>query len=235
MQVRGAALRGNVRLGDSSSGSAVRPTTKTLLLCTLALAGAVALDGVAYDHLVYRDVYGDDWGRLARVTGFLPTWALAALALWLHERGTMPMAQRRALLLLGSPVVAGLAAEVLQLAPQRERPAVLDGVYSWRPFTERPFSTSGLALPSSHTMVAFGAAWMLCYLFPRARWVWLGLAGACGLSRVLAQAHYVSDVVVAALASLATTTWLWRRHGGVRRVSGERTTRRGIALDSRLP
>jgi membrane-associated phospholipid phosphatase len=62
-------------------------------------------------------------------------------------------------------------------------------------------------------MVAFGAAWMLSYLFPRARWVWITLAAGCGLSRVLAQAHFVSDVVVAALAAFATTTWLWRRYG----------------------
>ena len=191
----------------------MRPTTKTLLLSSLALAAAVALDGWAYDHLVFREIYDEDGGRLLRVMGFLPTWGAAALALFLHERGVVVAARRRALLLLGSPIVAGIVAELLKLTLRRERPAVLEGAYSWRPFTERTFSSSGLALPSSHTMVAFGAAWMLCYLFPKARWVWLTLAAGCGLSRVLAQAHFVSDVVVAALAAFATTTWLWRRYG----------------------
>jgi membrane-associated phospholipid phosphatase len=216
-----------------------RQTTRTLILCSIALVAAVALDGLAYDHVVLREVYDEDWGRLLRVMGFLPTWAAAALALWLQERGstTDALARRRALLLLGSPVVAGIAAEVLKLLLRRERPAVLSGDYSWRPFSERPFSTSGLALPSSHTMVAFGAAWMLCRLYPRARWVWMTLAVGCGLTRVLAQAHFVSDVVVAALASLATTTLLWRRFGGVSRISDElRTTQPGIAFKrSKLP
>lgn len=191
----------------------MRPTTKSLLLSTIAVAAAIALDSWAYDHLVFREIYDEDGGRLLRVMGFLPTWGAAALALFLHERGVHPQARRRALLLLGSPIVAGIVAELLKLTFRRERPAVLEGAYSWRPFTERTFSSSGLALPSSHTMVAFGAAWMLSYLFPKARWVWITLAAGCGLSRVLAQAHFVSDVVVAALAAFATTTWLWRRYG----------------------
>jgi membrane-associated phospholipid phosphatase len=62
-------------------------------------------------------------------------------------------------------------------------------------------------------MVAFGAAFMLAYLFPRARWVWFALAAGCGITRVLARAHFVSDVVVAAVAALATTALLWRRFG----------------------
>jgi membrane-associated phospholipid phosphatase len=203
-----------------------------MLLCTLALIAAVALDRWAYEHVVLRTIYDEDGGRLLRVMGFLPTWLVAALALYLQERGTSPHARQRALLLAGSPIVAGIAAELLKLLLRRERPAVLEGVYSWRPFSERTFSTSGLALPSSHTMVAFGAAWMLVYLFPRARWVWIALAAGCGLSRVLAQAHFVSDVVVAAMAAFATTTWLWRKYGGVRRISAERATQAGIALDS---
>jgi membrane-associated phospholipid phosphatase len=189
----------------------VRPAARGIIVGLVAITAAVALDQWGYAHVVDRGIYDEDFGRLLRVMGYLPTWGVAALALYLVERAGRADARRRALLLLGSPVVAGIAAELLKLTLRRERPAVLDGLYSWRPFTERTFSSSGLALPSSHTMVAFGAAWMLCRLFPQARWVWITLAVGCGVSRVLAQAHFVSDVVVAALAAFATTSWLWRR------------------------
>ncbi len=207
-----------------------RTHLQRLFIGAALLIGAVLVDQWAYAHLVDKRIYDGDLGRMLRVVGYLPLWGIVALALYLHERRAALDARRRALLLLGSPVVAGIVAELLKLLLRRERPEVAAGLYSWRAFTERSFSTSGLALPSSHTMVAFGAAWMLCRLFPRARWVWLGLAVGCGLTRVLAHAHFVSDVVVAALAAWATTAWLWRRFGQTVRVSGERTTLSGHAL-----
>jgi membrane-associated phospholipid phosphatase len=189
----------------------VRP--RLIIAAVLATVAAIVLDRWSYDHLVYASVYDKDWGRLLRVMGFLPTWGVAALALWLQERGVRAGAGRRALLLVGSPALAGLVGETLKLVFRRERPEAHAGAYAFRAFTERPFSTSGLALPSSHTIVAFGAAAMLGYLFPRARWVWFALAAGCAATRLLAHAHFLSDVVVAALTALATSAWLWRRYG----------------------
>lgn len=186
--------------------------TRFILAAALAIVASLLLDRWTFEHVVYARTLDEDWGRLLRVMGFLPTWGIAALALWLHERGVVAAARRRALLLIASPAVAGIAAEILKLSFRRGRPLVADGDYVFRPFTERPFSTGGLALPSSHTMVAFGAAAMLAYLFPKARWVWLSLAIGCGLTRILSQAHFLSDVVVAAIAAFATTSWLWRKY-----------------------
>ena len=176
-----------------------------------AIGLAFALDPWAYRHIAYARVYEQDWGRFLRVMGFLPTWLIAAFALWLHERGAVSAASRRALLLAGSPVLAGITGELLKLLLRRERPEAHHGAYFFRPFSDHPFSSSGLALPSSHAIVAFGAAAMLAYLFPRARWVWFALATGCAMTRILARAHFLSDTVVAALVALATTGWLWRR------------------------
>lgn len=156
-------------------------------------------DRYVYDHWMYANVYDHDWARLLRVMGFLPTWALAALALWLHERQDAPhRASSRAWYLVGAPLLGGLGAELGKLMLRRERPSVLAGAYSFRAWSDHPFSTSGLAWPSSHTMVAFAAAGALAHLFPRARWVWYGLAAGCGVTRILAQAHFVSDVTLGA-------------------------------------
>lgn len=183
-------------------------------MAAFAIGAAVAADRWAYDHIVYARVYEQDWGRFLRVMGFLPTWLIAALALWLTERGRLTSAGRRALLVAGSPALSGIAGEVLKLLLRRERPEVKAGAYVFRAYSDRPFSSGGLALPSSHTIVAFGAAAMLAHLFPRARWVWFGLATGCAITRLLAHAHFASDVVVAACAALATSAWLWRRYGG---------------------
>jgi membrane-associated phospholipid phosphatase len=184
-----------------------------LVVGVVAVGLAFALDHWAYEHVVYARVYEQDWGRFLRVMGFWPTSAVAAIALYLHERGAVASAGRRALLLAGAPALSGITGELLKLLLRRERPEVHGGQNFFRAFSDRPFSTSGLALPSSHVIVAFGAAAMLAYLFPRARWVWFALATGCAVTRVLARAHFLSDTVAAALVAIATTAWLWRRLG----------------------
>jgi membrane-associated phospholipid phosphatase len=189
-------------------------TRRAVVFAAIALALAFALDHWAFANVVDARVYERDWGRLLRILGFWPTWVIAAGAMWLQERGVVGLAKRRALLLVGAPALSGVAAEVLKLAFRRLRPLASDGEYAFRALSDGTFSTRGLAFPSSHAMVAFGAAAILAYLYPRARWVWFTLAAGCALTRVLARAHYLSDVVAAAIAAVAITAWLVRRVRG---------------------
>jgi membrane-associated phospholipid phosphatase len=189
--------------------------TRFIIAALAVIALAFALDGWAYDHAVFAGVYDRDWGRLLRVLGFWPTWVLAGLLVWLHERGSTTGATRRAALIIAAPALTGIVAEILKLVFRRLRPEVNAGEYVFRPFTERTFSTSGLAMPSSHTMVAFGAAVALGFLYPRTRWVWYALAAGCGITRILDHRHYVSDVAVGAVAAVATTALFLRRFGRV--------------------
>jgi membrane-associated phospholipid phosphatase len=129
--------------------------------------------------------------------GFLPLWLVAALALVLHDRPTL--GYYRGAMLAASSTLGGIAAEVLKLVFRRLRPDAQAGEYAFRAFTDRTFSSGGFGLPSSHALVAFGAAAMLSRLFPRARIVWWGLAWGCGFTRVAAGRHFFSDVVVAAI------------------------------------
>ncbi|MEY3701694.1 MAG: hypothetical protein RI891_986, partial [Gemmatimonadota bacterium] len=108
---------------------------------------------------------------------------------------------------------SGIAAELLKLTLRRERPGPHDGLHVFRDLAERTFSSAGLALPSSHTMVAFGGAAMLARLYPRARWVGYALAAGCGISRVLHRAHFLSDVVLAAGMGWLVAALLARRWG----------------------
>lgn len=188
------------------------PVRTAWLLAMLAFFTLVPMlrDRWVYDHWYVADLYDLDWARLLRQMGWYPTWVLAALALWLTRRGASAVAARRdALYLLAAPAVAGIVCEVLKLLIRRQRPETNGGEYGFRPWSDDPFSTAGLATPSSHTMVAFGAATALARLFPGARWVWYSLAAGCAATRVLAHAHFLSDVTLGALLGWSAGWGVW--------------------------
>ncbi len=182
--------------------------SRVVLLSIIAISLAHLLDGWAWTHLVDPEVYERDRGRLFRVIGYLPLWVALGAALWLQTRDG-----RRALLLAGVPALGGLLAEMLKILLRRERPGLHDGAYYFRAFSEQPFSTKALGLPSSHVLVAFAGAWILVRLYPRAAPIWLALAAGCALSRVQAHAHFLSDTVVAAVAGFVLVDIVWRRWG----------------------
>lgn len=191
-----------------------RAAWRALAITLVAVLVTTAADPWVYLNVHDPRVYERDWGRLLRVMGFLGTWLAMALAVRLLEGGEparVPRARRRANLLFWSAAAGGLAAEVLKLLLRRERPGLHDGLYGFRPFDERTWSTSGLALPSSHTMVAFAGAAMLARLYPRARWVGYALAAGCGITRVMSRAHFASDVALGAGVGWLVTWAIARR------------------------
>lgn len=170
------------------------------------LLAAHTLDHWAYATLRLPRIYDLDAGRMLRTFGFLPFWWIAALALWLcddsadrRERTATPTRHARALFLASAPALCGIVGEVAKLLIRRQRPATGAGSYVFRDWSDRTFSTAGLAMPSSHAIIAFGAAFALARMFPRAAWVWYALAVGCALTRVLAGAHFVSDVVLSGI------------------------------------
>lgn len=191
----------------------MRPAT--VLLAASMLVVATALDRWAYRVLVVPDVYEHDWGRMLRVAGYLPTWAIVSAALGLSGAVMEPMrksARWRALLPLIAATLGGLAAELLKLLLRRERPEAHAGAYVFRNWSDHPLSTVGLALPSSHALVAFAATAMLARMYPRARWLWYALAAGCALTRVLERAHFLSDVTLSAIIGQGVAGLLWRWH-----------------------
>ena len=186
-----------------------------LAITLVATALATFVDKAVYDRVHNPGVYDRDWGRLLRVMGFAGTWVALAAAVRLHEGADAArrvLATRRAWLLFWSPMLAGGVAELLKILVRRERPALNEGLYGFRPWDERTWTGAGLAFPSSHTAVAFGGAALLARLYPRARWVGYTLAAGCAATRVLARAHFVSDVLFAAglgwlVAWLLTRRW----------------------------
>ena len=202
------------------------PYLTFLLVGGLAILLAHGLDAWAQVHLVDPGIYNDDLGRLLRVMGYYPLWLLVGIALlltdWAGVRGRRPRleASRRAGLMILTPAVGGLVAEVGKVIFRRLRPGEVPGEYVFRAWSERTFYSGGLGLPSSHTLVAFAAAAMLARLFPRAAPVVYLLAVGCGLSRVAAGAHFLSDVTMAGVLGWLTGWMMWNWNFGSGRDEG---------------
>lgn len=181
-----------------SSTQTLKPwLVRWLLLSLVAIGLAHLADSLAWRTLPVPDVYEKDWGRLLRSLGYLPTWGVVALAYWLEQRGRGG-AGRMAGYLIVSPTLGGIVAEVGKLLFRRLRPDADTFGYAFRPFSDHFWSNKGMGLPSSHTLVAFAGAAALAHRFPKARWVFYGLAAGCAITRVMANAHFLSDTVVAA-------------------------------------
>ena len=183
----------------------VRDAVIAIVLIALSLLA----DGWVAEHVRFGRVYETDWGRMLRNFGYLPFWLLAAVALALHDRGSRE-GWRRGALLLAAPTAAGIVGELLKIMVRRMRPPYVGSAYSFRAFSDHPFSSRGFGFPSSHAVVAFGAAAILSRMFPRGRIVWYAAAVGCAVSRLLAHAHYLSDVVAAALIGVGVAALLWR-------------------------
>jgi membrane-associated phospholipid phosphatase len=188
------------------------PVRTLWLLAFVAVFALVPMlaDRWTYDTLYVERLYDQDWARFFRELGWFPTWMIASLALWLSQRPVdAALAKRNAWLLVLAPGTAGLLCEVVKILVRRQRPELNAGEYGFRPWSEEPFSSAGLAFPSSHTMVAFAACTALARIFPGARWVWYSLALGCAVTRVMARAHFVSDIAVGALLGWCVGWGVW--------------------------
>jgi membrane-associated phospholipid phosphatase len=72
------------------------------------------------------------------------------------------------------------------------------------------FAQKNLSFPSGHTCTAFAVAAALAILLPRWKWLFYAFAAATGLQRVSENAHFVSDVTMAAVCGVGVTYgFLW--------------------------
>jgi len=198
------------------SGSKRHRLLRGALVAVVLIALSMLADGWVAEHVRYGRVYETDWGRMLRNFGYLPFWLLAAIALALHDRESREW-WRRAAMLAAAPTAAGIIGELLKIVVRRQRPPDVGSAYAFRAFADHPFSSRGLGFPSSHAVVAFGAAAILSRMFPRARVVWYAAAASCAFSRLLAHAHYLSDVVAGGVigvgAGWAVSAWLASSEG----------------------
>jgi len=100
-----------------------------------------------------------------------------------------------------SIALSGLITDTLKPILGRARPVEMlrEGLYGFRPFT---FHSVWNSMPSGHTTTAATAAYLLIVFFPRGRWLWLAFGAILSISRVMVNAHYMSDIVAGMMVGI---------------------------------
>jgi len=199
------------------------------VLALAVLAAATPADETLHDF-VFRHFVSHEVRLLANGFTLLGTTEVAAvgllgLAALAHRTGDAPMWQA-AVGGVAGVLLAGLATQVVKHVACRARPRLVDGwgvgaatppdaptrrgFFHWPCFGERDYH----GFPSGHAATAFAAAAALVGWAPgRRRWWILAAASGVGASRVVLNAHFLSDVLGGALIG-----W-WAGEAGVHRVA----------------
>jgi membrane-associated phospholipid phosphatase len=172
------------------------------------LAGVSGLDRALLERLAWPDKHPrSDLLMLLRIWGSIWTWSLIALAMGLQKQLSGAVrgvhARLAGLLLLAPPLLAGALAELIKLLVRRKRPSGLE-IYLFKAWSDQPWSTKGLGLPSSHAAVAFAGSMTLALLYPRLALPALLVAIGCGYTRIASGSHYPSDVLAGAVVGVVT-------------------------------
>jgi membrane-associated phospholipid phosphatase len=138
------------------------------------------------------------------------------LAIYLLDPGRRWALVRLAAIALG----AGLMANVAKLVVLRLRPhefGFQGGVWTtfgrWFPLWH---GLSGeQSMPSGHTALAVGLALGLAWLYPRGRWLFLGMAVLVACQRMTGGAHYLSDTLVGASLGFLSAAIFLKEPGAV--------------------
>jgi len=119
--------------------------------------------------------------------------------------------------------ISGIVTDMIKPILGRARPVewVRDAAYGFHPLT---FQAAWNGMPSGHATTAASLALVLIVLFPRGRVVWILLALLLAGSRVMVNAHYLSDVFAGCAVGLLTTLLILRH----RTIKGKFPLEKGI-------
>lgn len=200
---------------------------RVLWFAVVCCAGFLAL--TLADASIYRvlrierweEWKGRDWVQLLRSFGYVPTWCLIGAGVWLASerrgasRGGRERVSGRALgiMMPAAGLLGGASAELLKVIVRRHRPTfLLQGTYSFD-WIDGAYAGRGLGLASSHAAVAFGAAFVVWGYSRRPGYLAMAIAAGCALTRLMAGAHFATDVYVAALLGYGVARLVWKLGG----------------------
>jgi membrane-associated phospholipid phosphatase len=190
----------------------------------LILSGAVAVlvMGVMFD-LLYDTSFVkalEPYERMFDVISLLGlgwTQVLVIVAMFFYSRKSRLVATARRALRGASIsgavayVLGGVLTQVVKHLVGRPRPYMDD---PWG-FIGPTLSNRYRSFPSGHTTTSFALAFVLGAYFPRWRWVFYGLAGLVGFSRIALEEHYPLDVaggvVLGLLCGWLAVKWFERK------------------------
>jgi len=115
--------------------------------------------------------------------------------------------RQRILYLVATVLVSGLVADAIKIFCGRPRPKVFFGQHLYS-FSFFEISAKMWSFPSGHSTTIFAVATAGYLLMPRRRLLWFAPAALVAACRVLAGAHFTSDVVAGAFIGTVTSILL---------------------------
>jgi membrane-associated phospholipid phosphatase len=108
------------------------------------------------------------------------------------------------LFLFLSLAASGIVTDIIKPLLGRARPVELarENIYGFYPFSH---GAKWESMPSGHATTAFALAWVCMTLWPRWRAGWMTLGFSLAASRVMVNAHFLSDVCAGAAVGIALT------------------------------
>lgn len=180
------------------------------ILATAALVVDMPLQQLLRDHPPRGDV-----ARLLMLCeffGFGWTVALIVLAVWVLDHRHMLDYRRWQVVpqIILYAYGAGLAANLLKCFVARTRPRCLTDFSGdvWSTFVGMsgwidPWTSDIQSFPSGHAATAVGLAIGLGRYYPRGKWLFATYAALACMQRVVAEAHFLSDVIIGAAVAMA--------------------------------
>ena len=223
-----AALAGRPRLpavqGTRARILVVGSATMVLAAVAMAFADASLAEAAkrlpAWVHAAFAfvtDFGKSGWFLVPTGLVLLVIAAAASPALTLLSRFVLAAIAVRAGFLFAAIAVPSLFATIIKRLIGRARPFVGNEA---DPFLYLPVSwpAAYASMPSGHAATAFAAAVAVALVWPRLRWPMLVYAVIIAASRVVLDAHYLSDVIVGAfvgsIGALMVRDWFARRRLG---------------------
>ncbi|MBL8631494.1 MAG: phosphatase PAP2 family protein [Rhodospirillaceae bacterium] len=171
-------------------------------------------EAIAHFFAGYRDAAWVGVFRTLTIMGNSAFWYTPAvlgfgLSLWIAKNSPQAAVnwewRRRArsiLFVIASMMASGTIVNVLKIAFGRHRPRYLfnDGVSGFEPFL---LDLRSAGFPSGHTQSITAAMVALGFLWPRARFLFWGLAVVVASSRFIITVHYTADVIAGAAVAIS--------------------------------
>lgn len=172
-----------------------------------------------------RDFAGDitslgkslGWLLLSAALAIFFAWRARSPDLPARRRWLMRWRAQAASFVFAVVALSGIATNLIKLAVGRLRPDMLlqDGLYGFDPWH---MDSDFRGFPSGHATTVFALALALGWIAPRWRWPAFVFALLIAATRIVINAHFLSDVIAGGLVALVTALWLRRvyaSHGWV--------------------
>lgn len=196
--------------------------SKKFEIACIVVAAAIGILVVPYDIEVWKWTQHNPLpGDLRKAVHLSEVFAHAfGVAAILGMLWWIDVRRRKSILKVAAfTALCGVAANVTKYVVPRVRPHSLEDTEhtidgSWdtwgSPLTGSWFDEAIRSFPSGHSATAVALAIGLSILYPRGKWGFFAIAFVACLQRLIASAHYVSDIMGGILVTFMISLWYWR-------------------------